>query len=229
MIPSVQPALCTLLSDIFSTPCVAICTDAPTHAESQTTTLLLLESSRYAPVPDLVDLLLHILLNQPPFTHQNPDLWKVHKSRFLAIWTRNHTVAACEDAANFDALSPAACLQILSTMRLEFRNLEDRGFHLVSELLLASLKQLSSEGAIKDLNINEWVRSHSVAVDVLDDLLHSVPKADMQDLDLMAEYCGPMWRCLQLLSSGAAWWPSTGNSTYQDNTVRLARCLCEYR
>jgi hypothetical protein len=118
-------------------------------------------------------------------------------------------------------------LGLLSSLRPDFQRLGDSGFRFVSELLLSCLQRLSPEGAGKNRNVRGWGEAHGTAVTVLSELLLSIPAAEWLRLDEQAECALPVWKCLQLLSSGAAWWGAGRESTlYSDNLLRLARCVC---
>jgi hypothetical protein len=220
--PSAYQALLDLLEEIFSIPCIAISSDSSASTEYRTTTLLL-QSARSAPLPQLVELILHLLLSHPPFTHTAADLLISHPQRFLVIWNHDHETSSHLSVK--DALTPAICLNMLRNQRLEFQRLGQPGFRFVSELLLSCLERLSPEGSSRSLNIRGWVHAHGEAVAVLEELLYSVPPADWLRLDTHAEYALAMWKCLKMLCSGATWW-SMESGVYRANLERLGKCVC---
>jgi hypothetical protein len=219
--PATQTALVELLEDIFSSSAVAIASDAAVSAEYRTTTLLL-QSARSATMQQLGELLLHVILSQPPFNHTLPELLREHQQRFFTIWTQDHNF---HPSSHHPTLTPAFGLDLLKSLRPEFQRLGEPGFQFVADLLLSCLRRLSPENSSRNPNIRGWVNVHSTAITVLSELLYSVPTAGWSDLDEQAEHVAPVWKCLQYLCSGASWW-SNENPVYQENILKLARCVC---
>ncbi|KAI5804324.1 hypothetical protein EDC01DRAFT_760509 [Geopyxis carbonaria] len=224
MSSSIHSKLVELLQNVFSTECLSISSDRTASQDHHTKTLIL-SSARTATVSHLAELLLHILLSQPPFKHTDAELWKVHTQCFSSIWTTNYSTSSHESGRSDSyELTPTACLSLLSDIRLDFHRVEKQGFGFVSELLFSCLKQLSPKGATRNLNIRGWVSSHTAAVAILGELLHAVPSADWQDLDIDVTYTVELWKCLELLCSGASWW-SIESLEYLENIVRLGQFI----
>jgi len=223
MLPTTQGALIDLLEELFSSPCISIVSESSAPIEYRTTTLLL-QSACSATISQLVELLLHILLSHPPFEHTEPDLLRTQQQRFFAIWTRDHDLAFGKTS---DTLTAIDGINLLASLRPDFQRLGDSGFRFICELLLSCLQRLSPEGPSRNLNIRGWVDAHGAAVTVLSELLNSIPAADWLHLDEQAECAVPVWKCLQLLISGASWW-SNESTVYRENMQRLAKCACAY-
>jgi hypothetical protein len=228
MPPATQPALIDLLEELLSTPCTVTVSESSVPIEYRTTTLLL-RSARTATIPQLIELILHILLSQPPFTYASTDALHTQRQRFFAVWTRDNGVTSSKSSLQLqeNALTASVGLSLLSSLRPDFQRLGDSGFRFVSELLLSCLQRLSPEGAGGNQNIRGWVEAHGSAVTVLSELLHSIPTAEWLKLDEQAECALPVWKCLQLLSLGAVWWGGE-SSVYRESLLRLARCVCAH-
>lgn len=240
MAESTESALLSLLADMSRIHCIRISSPLQDPAwlaidawinyknEHNTMTLLLNEACS-ATLAQLVGFLLQLLLSHPPFTHTSPDILPDHLSRFLVIWTRdfggslstgNSPIGNHENRR----LTPQYGLQLLVELRISFQNLTEGGFKFVSELLLSCICLLSpTEGGGSSGN---WVNVHKRAVDVLSDLLYSVPAVGWLQQAENAKHTTAVWKCLQLLTSGAMWW-GRGSKTFEGSLERLARRFCE--
>lgn len=220
-----RDALIDLLKDLFSTPGLSITAESSVPVELQATTLLL-QSSRSATIPQIAELLLHVLLSISPFEHSLPVLHREHQQRFKAIWTVDHDLAFGKTIDEDNALTAMVGLNVLSAFRPNLQRLHDSGFRFVSDLVLSCLMSLSPEGSSRNLNIRGWVDAHGASVSILSELFHSIPTADWMRLDDQTEWAVNVWKCLQLLSSGASWW-SMESTVHRENMLRLAKCVCE--
>ena len=218
-----RSALAEFLSTLLSTPSVSLLSDSSAPIELRTISLLI-ESAHSATIPQLAELILHILLSQPPFTHSTPSDLRPYQECFLALWTQDHDTIPGKLTAPESVLTANTGLGILSSMRVNFQRLSDSGFRLVCKLLLACLQRLSPEGSSRNLNIRGWIDAHGSGISVLAELLHSIPAVEWLRLE-QAECALPLWECLQLLVSAASWW-STESAVYRENMIRLGRCVC---
>lgn len=238
MAQQTEQALLDLLRDIFSFPCIHISSPLSNPAPSTSilaasitsgnehdTITLLLSEARSASIAQLVEFLLQLLLSHPPFTHTSPDLLAVHQSRFLTIWGQDICASAVgSDHPTTDdeqKLSPQQSLKLLVELRRSFRKMSEDGFKFVSELLLSCVYRLSSGSGGSG---RSWVTTHGKAVDVLSELLYSVPEAGWLQHQKDAGHITAVWKCLQLLTSGAAWWGKDAN--FWRSLERLARRFC---
>jgi hypothetical protein len=209
-------ALTELLSEIFSSSSVIISTD-----QSE----ILLQSARTSTIPQLVELLLNILFSQSPFEHNTSSVVPLasHRKKFFAIWSNDNEQSNSRNSAT---IVPTVGLSLLSSFRLEFQRLSESCFSFIAELLLSCLQRLSPETSGRSLNIRGWVDAHEIAVTVLSELLHAVPAADWTRLDEQADCIAPVWKCLQLLCSGASWF-SMESPAYRENMTKLAMRICK--
>lgn len=200
-----------------------------TYLNEQNTMALLLNEACSGTLAQLVEFLLQLLLSHPPFTHTSPELLPGHLSRFLAIWTRDFNSSSAigyGPVANHDnlKLTPLRGLYLLAELRPSFQKLTEGGFKFVSELLLSCICLLSpTESGGSSGN---WINAHEKAVDILTDLLYSVPTVVWLQQDENAKHATAIWKCLQLLTSGAVWWRRK-SETFGKNLERLARRFCE--
>lgn len=240
MAESTKRALLGLLGDMSSVHCIHISSPPQGSAwltidswinyrNEHNTMTLLLDEACSATLVQLVGFLLQLLLSHPPFAHTSPELLPEHLSRFLAIWTRDFGDSLAVGGGPIvshdnQRLTPQYGLQILTELRPSFQNLREGGFKFVSELLLSCICLLSpTEGGSLSGN---WVNTHKKAVDVLSDLLYSVPATGWLQKAENAKHATAVWKCLQILTSGAMWW-GKGSGIFERSLERLARRFCE--
>lgn len=240
MAQSTEEAFLNLLRDIFSISCIHITSSllnpmaagpifsasASSGNELQTMTLLLREAHS-ASLSQLVEFLLQLLLSHPPFKHTSPRLLEGHQSRFLAIWKGDIDVSSAAELSptatdGRQGLTPLQGLNLLVELRLSFQKLDEVGFRFVSELLLSCVYRLCSASGGSGQN---WVNVHKKTVDILTELLCSVPTVSWLKQEENAKYITAVWKCLQLLTSGATWWGK--NEDFGMSLERLARRFCE--
>ena len=245
MASTTHSALVCLLDDLLSLDSIQLLTEPPGPVDAHTKTLMLQAAgSSSAKIAQLVEINLHILLNQYPFSAPSTDL-KPQQQRFFRIWTGEHELELApgkstvqgreqekekgkkEKGDRENTLPAAAGLSFLSEIRPNFQRLGNSGFHFIFELLLSCLQKLSPEGTSKNPNIRGWVGVHATAITVLSELLYSIPTTSWPGLDEQAECVFPVWQCLQLLTTGATWWGSE-SSLYRESMLRLAKCICAF-
>lgn len=229
MTQSPEQGLLNLLEDIFNTSCISISSTSisarsATNNEYRTTTLIL-RDARSASLANLVELVLQLLLSHPPFTHTSPRLLGEHMSRFFIIWTGDFDASSAVGSSTSagQGVTPQQGLDVLADLRLSFQTLGEDGFKFVSELLLSCVHRLSPEAGGSR---RSWAVTHAKAVDVLSQLLHSVPSADWLRQDKHLEHAAATWKCLQLLTSGAVWWEKE-SKLFGRSLERLSRCFCK--
>lgn len=240
MAESTEKSLLNLLRDMSSINCIRISSPVQNpiwftfdaweaYLNEQNTMTLLLNGTCSATLAQLVEFLLQLLLSHPPFTHTSPELLPEHLSRFLATW-KGGFGASLEigniPVANDDSwkLTPLRGLHLLAELRLSFQKLNEGGFEFISELLLSCICLLSPTES--GGSSGSWVDVHEKAVDILTDLLYSVPTTVWLQQDENAKHATAVWKCLQLLTSGAIWWRRK-SETFGKNLERLARRFCE--
>lgn len=234
-----EKCLLDLLRDMSSINCIRISSPVQNpiwftfdaweaYLNEQNTMTLLLNGTCSATLAQLVEFLLQLLLSHPPFTHTSPELLPEHLSRFLVIWT--HGFGASLELENIPVannnswkLTPLRGLHLLAELRLSFQKLTESGFEFVSELLLSCICLLSPT---ESGSSGSWVDVHEKAVDILTDLLYSVPTTSWLQQEENAKHARAIWKCLQLLTSGAIWWRRK-SETFGKNLERLARRFCE--
>lgn len=231
MAESSKRALLDLLGDMSSIHCICISSplQEPTWYRSEDNTMKpLVNEACSATLAQLIEFLLQLLLSHPPFTHTSPELLPEHLSRFLAIWTRDfgtsseigYSTVASDGSQR---LTPQHGLHLLAELRHSFQKLTEGGFKFVSELLMSCICPLSPAGG--GSSSGNWVGAHEKAVDVLSDLLCSLPTVGWLQQDENAKNVTAVWKCLQILTSGAAWWRK--NENFERSLERLARRFCK--
>lgn len=233
-----EKSLLDLLRDMSSINCIRIASPVQNpiwftfdaweaYLNEQNTMTLLLNGTCSATLAQLVEFLLQLLLSHPPFTHTSPELLPEHLSRFLVIWTQGFGASLGSENIPVDnnswKLTPLRGIHLLAELRLSFQKLTERGFEFVSELLLSCICPLSPT---ESGSSGSWVDVHEKAVDILTDLLYSVPTTAWLQQDENAKHATAVWKCLQLLTSGAIWWRKKSEA-FGKNLERLARRFCE--